>query len=515
VGGGVNGAALARLAAFQGLKVGLFESGDFGQGASSNTSKLLHGGLRYLESFEFGLVRESVRERARLLKLAPHLVEERRFQFPFTPFSRQIRPLVKMGMMLYDGLSGGERLSRHGWISAEALGKNEPGFLPGEERGAYGYADCVVDDARLVLENILDAEALGAQVANWHTVTKVHEEGESHVEVTVLDRLTGREKIWTGSKVAMLLGPWTDQALRGMMGMNTQWVRKSQGIHLIVEGLSARDCFILPVPKTKRYFFVIPFASGRHLVGTTETELSGDLAEEQTPSADEIKELQHLMKVYFPNDQTKMICTIAGVRPLAQAEKGNTSALSREHVIHRISNRIYAAVGGKYTTHRPLAEHCFEDLYGSKPLKSIEARALPGAWSKEEERLDLEKALKQFAFMNNSLIGHWLKRYGKRAMEVAQFIAARSEQTSLIDESGDVLWGEIDFAIEHEYVKTPVDFLRRRTRLFFTAGGGLTALPKVNAACLARYPTLTNAIGDHANWHMYLNRYCHCSVTGK
>ena len=213
-GGGINGAALARLAAFQGLKVALFESGDFGQGASTNTSKLLHGGLRYLETYAFSLVRDATRERAQLLGIAPHLVEARRFLFPRTALGRHGRIGIKAGLTLYDFLAGKLRISSHRWVSPGELTKLEPHFLPQESCGAYEYSDCVMDDARLVLENLVDAQALGAHIHNYHSFQGIQSRGEGWSEVKVLDRISGQESIYRSKRVALALGPWTDQVAK-------------------------------------------------------------------------------------------------------------------------------------------------------------------------------------------------------------------------------------------------------------------------------------------------------------
>jgi glycerol-3-phosphate dehydrogenase len=288
-GGGINGAALARLAAGQGISTALAEAADFGSGASSNTSKLIHGGLRYLETGDFALVSDAVHERARLLALAPHLVQQQRFLFPLCHFGRHGRWAVKAGMTLYDALSGSMRLQPHGYIPSETLHDLEPAFLPGEAASAYAYSDCIMDDARLTLETVLDAQALGAQVWNYHRVVAIEPAGSAW-EVTVEDRITGKEKAFVARRVALALGPWTDLSVKQFLDESKIRVRLSQGSHLLVQGIKANSCFLLPVPESRRYFFVIPFR-GLHLVGTTEVEVSGHAGSEFSITPGEKEEL--------------------------------------------------------------------------------------------------------------------------------------------------------------------------------------------------------------------------------
>lgn len=513
LGGGINGAALARLAAFQGLKVALFEAGDFGHGASSNTSKLLHGGLRYLETYDFGLVREAVRERSRWLRLAPHLAEERRFHFPIVPQGRHGRLLIKCGMMLYDGLAGAEHLGGHRWLGPQAFAASEPGFLPTSRQGAYAYADCVMDDARHCLETMLDAESLGASVHNYHEVTAV-QENDAAVEFSVLNRLTGREQVVQAERGVILAGPWTDQLLRRAAGKSTQWVRRSQGIHLIVDGLSARECLILPVPKSPRYFFVIPDGTGWHWVGTTEYEIPGDIPESPAPTEQEIEELLALLRLYFPRDKPRLLGTFAGVRPLAKANKSLTAKLSREHAIHPIGQRLYSVVGGKYTTHRPLAQDLFRHMLGKKAIKrSLDSRPLPGAWANANEKARLISDLQKHGFATPDLVAAWCRRYGIRARAVAAAVSASPEAQKPLPGSATVLRGELDFAIAQEHARTPVDFFRRRTRLFFTPGGGLPALELARETFAAAFPGAEKLLGETADYSAYLRRYRHLAVT--
>ncbi len=508
-GGGINGAALARLAAFQGLKVALFESGDFGQGASTNTSKLLHGGLRYLETYAFSLVRDATRERAQLLGIAPHLVEARRFLFPRTSLGRHGRAGIKAGLTLYDFLAGKLRIQSHRWVSAGELTKLEPHFLPQEACGAYEYSDCVMDDARLVLENLVDARALGAHIHNYHSFLGVVSGGEGWTEVKVLDRISGQESRYRTKSVALALGPWTDKVAKTAFPLSVPQVRLSQGIHLIVRGLPSSACFILPVPNTRRYFFVVPWKE-THLIGTTETEVGDYPPDSMQPQDQEIAELLRLTEIYFPGQKPDVICTITGLRPLARAVSGSTITLSREHEFHKLQDGVFSAVGGKYTTHRTLAEQYLKFILGDgKKAKDIKARLLPGAWMNAGARATLEIKLRTFSFVDDKLRVTWMRRYGLRALELAEFTQNLSGGSERLPGEVPILMAEVHFAYEREWARTPEDFYRRRTDVYFTWDGGLASLSRVEAFFLTKQPLLGAQLGQDADYRNFLIRNRH------
>lgn len=509
IGGGINGAALARLAAFQGLSTALFEAGDFGRGASTNTSKLLHGGLRYLETFDFGLVRDAVRERAQLLSLAPHLVEARRFLFPRTRLGRHGRTGIKAGMTLYDLLAGNQRMAPHRWVGEKELRTREPHFLPDEACGAYEYSDCVMDDARLVMENLVDAAALGASIHNYQAFQGVERAGDGAMEVTVLDRLTGREKVHRARKVALALGPWTDQVAKSAFPGTAPQVRLSQGIHLIADGLPSQSCFILPVPRgpdgavSKRYFFIVPW-KGKHLIGTTETDVGPYPSEPQVPKDQEVAELLGLAGVYFPSWKPDIICTITGLRPLARSAKGSTITLSREHEFHRIQENVASAVGGKYTTHRTFAAQFLRFVMeDGRELKDIKRRPLPGAWADEGERKAIRDALRAYGFIDDTVADTWMRRYGKRALELAGYVAAAPDRKERLAGPYGLLLGEVGFSAEREWARTAEDFFRRRTDAYFTRGAGCENRSRVDAVFAERNPGLA-VLGPDADYGLFL-----------
>lgn len=522
MGGGINGAALARQAAFQGLACAVFEAGDFGQGASTNTSKLLHGGLRYLETYDFGLVRDAVRERAALLARAPHLVEARRFLFPRTRLGRHHRSMIKAGMTLYDLLAGGRLFSRgllrmesHGWVPPEDLRAREPHFLPEEEVGGYEYSDCVMDDARLVMENLTDARDLGAEARNYHVFSGVKRAGDGILDVTFEDRLAGGPAVFRARKVALALGPWTDQVLLKAVPGSPPQVRLSQGIHLVAEGLDSRSCFILPVPDSRRYFFIVPW-KGKHLIGTTETEVGEYPPASAAPLQAEIDELKRLVKVYFPSQDPGIVCTITGLRPLARAASGSTVTLSREHEFHTLQENVYSAVGGKYTTHRTLAReylaYILDGRDGGEAIRHLEERPFPGAWSGPGEKEDLRSRLRAHAFADQDLVETWMRRYGVRARELADFCAADPTLQERLPGPHSLLLGEVRWSAGREWCRTAVDFFRRRTDIYFTREGGLGALARVEAELSALRPGTGKDLGPDADYPDFLRRNRHVAV---
>lgn len=518
MGGGINGAALARQAAFQGLHCAVFEAGDFGQGASTNTSKLLHGGMRYLETWDFGLVRDAVRERAALLERAPHLVEARRFLFPRTRLGRHPRSLIKAGMTLYDLLAGGRlfsrgllRLESHGWLPPADLREREPHFLPEEEVGGYEYSDCVMDDARLVLENLADARDLGAEARNYHVFEGVKRASDGLLDVTFEDRLAGATAVFRARRVALALGAWTDKVLRDALPGSRPQVRLSQGIHLIVEGLDSRACFILPVPDSLRYFFIVPW-KGMHLVGTTETEVGEYPPDSPAPMQAEIDELVRLLRIYFPHQRPALVCTITGLRPLARAASGSTVTLSREHEFHTLQENVHSAVGGKYTTHRTLAREFLAHILGGAEIRRMEERPFPGAWSGPGEREDLRVHLHAHGFVDDALAGAWMRRYGMRARELAAFCAADPALRERLPGPHSLLLGEVRWSAAREWCRTAVDFFRRRTDIYFTREGGLGALARVEAELAALIPGPGKGLGPDADYIAFLRRNLHAAV---
>lgn len=444
IGGGINGISTARMAAANDIDCILIEQSDLCSGTSNASSKLIHGGLRYLEQYDFGLVHEAAVERKRLLQNAPHLVKEQRFIFPHCEQNQHGRFATKLGISLYEILAGKYSLEPHQFISEDELHELEPQFLPQESISAYQYSDCNMDDAALAIAAAIDAEDLGATIYNYHKVISLRKEiSENTTEnptennkawiCTTQDQMSSGEDLEIrAQKVALNLGPWTDYALKQWGIPSPQLVQLSQGAHLFVKRLPISTSFILPVPRSNRYFFILPWKSG-HLIGTTETAI---LTREQIPAKiqpQEIGELLYLVSTYFPHLEPEIICTIAGIRPLAIEDPSSpnlqsTSSIktSRQHLFHQLGHGLCAGVGGKWTTHRTFSIEHLQSL-GYQIERDLSNRSYPATPLQSDATLE-EK---------------------------------------------------IFYSIQHGFCKHPLDFIRNRSDYFWSEDAGSSIWPQV------------------------------------
>ena len=330
IGGGITGAGIARDAALRGATVALFDKHDFGSGTSSKSSKLVHGGLRYLEHGEIALVFESVSERRIQTRVAPHLVRP----LPFLiPIYRGVRPgleVMNVGLWIYDSLAlfRAPKLHRtfRGARAALAL---EPQLAPENLRGVLEYYDCATDDSRLVLENILDAEALGAHCHSYTEVTGIERDAANGGRITgvsVHDRLTGERRSVTARAVILAAGAWTDEAIRRFeIPIERPLLRRTKGVHVVLprERLPLARAITLISPIDKRVMFAIPWRE-RTVLGTTDTDFDGT-ADEVAADASDVKYLCDSGNGYFPGANLTpddVIATWAGLRPLIAPRRG-------------------------------------------------------------------------------------------------------------------------------------------------------------------------------------------------
>ncbi|HVG45521.1 MAG TPA: glycerol-3-phosphate dehydrogenase/oxidase, partial [Longimicrobium sp.] len=360
VGGGITGAAAARDAAGRGLSVALVEAGDFAQGTSSRSSRLVHGGLRYLETYDFALVFEASAERRRLLELAPHLVHPLPFVFPVyrggpTPFL-----MLQAGMWLYDGLSLFRNIRRHRILSVKDLAAEEPGLRRDGLAGAAMYYDAAVDDARLTLANARGAHESGAAVVSHAEVAGFVAEGGAVRGARVRDRVTGAETTARAKVVLNATGPWSDAVRRLADPAAKPRLRTTKGVHTMVprERVGNRHAITFQSPIDGRVMFVLPW--GQHTyVGTTDTDFTGSPADVRADAADVTYLLKSANSV-FPEARltdADVVSTWAGVRPLLAPRQGggSESATSREHEIWWDPSGLLSIAGGKLTTYRVMA----------------------------------------------------------------------------------------------------------------------------------------------------------------
>ena len=361
IGGGIFGAGVARDAVLRGLRVALIEQADFASGTSSRSSKLIHGGLRYLEQGAFGLVAESCRERYRLRQLAPHLVKLQPFIFPFQ--AGDPRPLwkIRAGLLLYDALAGRHSLGRHCRLTDTELTGLEPTLQIAGLCGAVLYYDCREDDARFCIETIRHAADLGAVCANYCELTGLRQQGARTVAAQVRDRQTGTDFEITAQFFVNATGPWLERfAGPGLLS-------PTKGVHLVVPALTRSHAITFQARCDGRILFVIPWGDCS-LVGTTDTDWTGHPADARATTTD-VEYLLTEVRRLFPAVESPLT-TFAGVRPLLRST-ATASARHREHKILRRGANLFSIAGGKYTTFRLVAQQVV-DQFTTAPCRTAD-----------------------------------------------------------------------------------------------------------------------------------------------
>ncbi len=465
IGGGINGAAIAREAQLSGVNVLLIEREDLCSGTSAASTRLIHGGLRYLEHAEFSLVYESLSERERLLKTAPHLVEPLEIFLPLTHASRRGPLMIRMGMWLYDLLSWRKALPAHRMLSREGMLEALPGLDGSELVGGAAYFDAQVRyPERLVLENALDAEANGATIA-LNTVVKqlLIERGRISGVAWESDGSLGTAR---APVVVNAAGPWVDSVL-GSVEKNQQ-IGGTKGSHLIAEPFAGAPAHAVYAEAVSdgRPFFVIPW-NGLYLIGTTDVRYEGDPSH-ASMSGDEFRYLVAETRQLFAgaSDLEHRVCyTCSGIRPLPPSKSEKEGAITRRHLIkrHRAVDGLYSVIGGKLTTHRALAVDCMKRLrrrLGVSLRSPTTNRALPGALDGDERDLLLEDLGRAYGSATATRL--W-QTYGGMSRSLHDQIAEDSELKSRLSLDSDLIVGELVYAIENEHARSLVDLLQRRT----------------------------------------------------
>lgn len=496
VGGGVVGAGTALDAVTRGLSTGLVEQRDLASGTSSRSSKLVHGGLRYLEMLDFGLVREALQERGLLLtRLAPHLVRPVPFLYPLTHRGWE-RPYVAAGLTLYDGMAmlgalanlGGEMgVPRHRHLSRRAVQRIAPDFDPASLAGAIKYYDCQVDDARLVLTIARTAASHGAHVATRVKVTGFLREGERIVGVRARDLEHDRDLEIRARVVINAAGVWTDEIQELVGGRGALHVQASKGIHLVVPRDRIRSEAGFIVRTEKSVLFVIPW--GRHwIIGTTDTAWNLDKAHPAASKADIDYVLGHVNAILRePLDHEDVVGVYAGLRPLLSGESEPTSRISREHTVVTPVPGLVMIAGGKLTTYRVMgrdavdaAAHSLTSTLGLTVRPSITDRVpLLGAadW---ETRSNQRVLLARRSGLHVARVDHLLGRYGGLIDDLLGLVAARRSLALPLEGAEDYLAAEVVYAVTHEGARHLDDVLTRRTRISIeTFDRGVAAAPGV------------------------------------
>ena len=485
IGGGVTGAGAALDAVTRGLRTGLIESRDYASGTSSRSSKLIHGGLRYLEMMDFRLVHEALQERGLLLsRLAPHLVRPVPFLYPLTHRVWE-RLYVGTGIGMYaamaagfgkdDGLPQPKHLTRRGALALM------PALKPTALTGAIQYYDAQVDDARFTMELSRTAGSHGALIANRVEAIGFLRQGERVTGVRARDTETGREFEIHARQIINATGVWTDDT-QAMVGERGQFhVRASKGIHILVPRDRVRSTTGLILKTSKSVLFVIPW--GRHwIIGTTDTDWNLDKAHPAATRADIDYLLEQVNTVFqIPLTGEDVEGVWAGLRPLLAGESESTSKLSREHLVAHSAPGLVVVAGGKFTTYRVMAEDAVDAacsaLSDAVPESVTKRTPLLGAngyaamWNRRHE-------LATGAGLHVARVEHLLQRYGVLTPEVLELMMADPSLAEPVPGSDDYVLAEIAYAVSHEGALHLDDILTRRTRISIEAWDrGVSAAP--------------------------------------
>ncbi|WP_120513685.1 glycerol-3-phosphate dehydrogenase [Photobacterium salinisoli] len=465
VGGGINGAGIAADAAGRGLKVALFEADDFASATSSASSKLIHGGLRYLEHYEFRLVGEALAEREVLLRKIPHIARPMRFRLPHRP---HLRPawMIRAGLFLYDHLGKRTTLPASKGLRFGA----DSALVPEITRG-FEYSDCWVDDARLVILNAMETAARGGEVRNRCRVEKAERDGELW-QVTVFDSQTGERFIRRSHALVNAAGPWVktffDTSLDTPSPRN---IRLIKGSHIVVPRVHDEPQAYILQNEDNRIVFVIPYLDRFSIVGTTDVEYHGD---PRKVAIDE-DEIRYLLKVYNDHFKRKLqrqdvVWTYSGVRPLCDDESDSPQAVTRDYTLELEQEGsqppLLSVFGGKLTTYRKLAESALRKLApffpDMGPAWTAQA-CLPGGevgFDREHLSADLRN---RFSWMSAFTADRMATNYGVMSWQILDGVSSEAEMGQHFGEG--FYARELDYLISREFVVSADDALWRRSKL--------------------------------------------------
>ncbi|MBX2885422.1 MAG: glycerol-3-phosphate dehydrogenase [Granulosicoccus sp.] len=468
IGGGVNGAGISRDAAGRGLKVALIEQGDLAEGTSSRSGKLIHGGLRYLEYYEFRLVREALIEREVLLEAAPHIIWPMRFVLPHSPAERPAW-LVRAGLFLYDHLGGRKRLA--GTRSLDLSSAPEGDVIKPDFKRAFEYSDCWVDDARLTILNALCASEKGAAIYTRTRCAGAQRE-DATWRIDLVDVRSGEKREIYAKALINAAGPWVNSVIESIAGTQSRRsVRQVKGSHLIMKKFWQGNHSYLIQNDDKRVIFVNPFEDDYALIGTTDIAYEGDPANVSVDQ-DEIDYLLNSMNRYFVNQfSTRDVLTsFSGVRPLYDDNSENPSAVTRDYLFDLDQTAELAPLlniyGGKITTYRKLAEHALDKLASNFPdigSNWTASEPLPGG---DIADADFDKWFgvfrQQYQQLPDELLHHYARLYGTRAEHLLNGITTCDQLGRFF---GHTLYeAEVRYLVDVEWAQTSEDILERRTK---------------------------------------------------
>ncbi|WP_414472012.1 glycerol-3-phosphate dehydrogenase [Microvirga sp. M2] len=477
VGGGVNGCGIARDAAGRGASVIVFEQSDLAGGTSSASTKLIHGGLRYLEHYEFRLVREALMEREVLWKIAPHIVWPLRFVLPH---HRGLRPqwLLRLGLALYDHIGGRKLLPPTRTLDL----RSDPAGVPLKRdlMKGFEYSDCWVEDSRLVVLNARDAAERGARIRTRTRVARAERSGSSWV-VTCEDMRTGRQERVRAKALVNAAGPWVEKVLKGVVRSDSPAsVRLVQGSHMVVKKIFRHGRAYIFQNKDNRIIFAIPYENDFTLIGTTDRDYDGDPALVRA-TEEEILYLCDAASEYFrdPIRREDVVWTYSGVRPLYDDGASRAQEATRDYVLVLEAPEgqppMLSVFGGKITTYRRLAEAALDRLKDHLPTLRkpawTGASALPGGdFPRNGYAALVGEACAEYPFLERTVVARLVRAYGTRIRDVVG--NARSMHDMGRTFGAGLTQREVEYLIEREWAFTAEDVLWRRSKLGLRLSGG-------------------------------------------
>ena len=470
VGGGINGCGVARDAAGRGYSVILAEKNDLASGTSSASSKLIHGGLRYLENYEFALVRKALKERDVLVKIAPHIVRESRF---LMPYNKGLRPIwmLRLGMWLYDNLYSSKYLKRSSfvWFTSHP---SKLTLLDSFTKG-FEYSDCKADDARLTILNAIDAKDLGA-VVKTRTIVKSIKQVDSIWEIETIDSITGQQEVFKAKIIVNATGPWVDKFLQsGHKEPNVNNIRLIKGSHVVVKKMFEHDYSYIFQNEDGRVFFAIPWEDEFTFIGTTDIDFNEDL-DNFSASEKEISYICNSANNYFTNkiSENDVISHWSGVRPIFDDSDKAAQKASRDYVIKKVDQDNDSALinvfGGKLTTFRQLSEDVVDligPILGNTKSSSTSKTYLPGGNFSLSEKENLIIGLsKKYDFLGYKYLEKLFNLYGTRITQILKGVLKLDDLG--INFGKDLYQSEVDYLMKEEFALFPEDITERRTKLY-------------------------------------------------
>lgn len=474
------GAGIARDAALRGLSVALVEQNDFVSGTSSKTTKLIHGGLRYLEQIDFGLVRRALHERKTLLTLAPHLVRPLPFLVPVFSGGRRPAWKVRLGVTLYDALAGDAKITPHKFYSGQRSKEIEPVLSGLSVSGSAEYADAQMNDVRLCLENIFGAEEAGAVVLNHAKVVGFKKEDGKVIGAEIVDQMTSKRYDLRATVIINTAGPWAD-AVRRLSRPDAQpLMRRSKGIHVVYPRLPIQRAMVLSTPKDGRIYFLVPWKEWT-LIGTTDTDFDAS-PDRVSATADEVAYLLEETNKLLPKlclNQKEIVTTFAGVRPLVDGGQKVPWQLSRGHLVHTDPDGLVTLAGGKYTTYRYISEQVVDGLLPkfNRQAKRCQTTEVPlgfrREWrSTEEARLQLRDLLSR-GLLHPETVRNLIDLYGVRAHSVADIVRKNPQMAQTFCHHHPHIQAQVVYAVEQESAVSLSDLFWRRLEVGWASCQGL------------------------------------------